>query len=278
MLEWHYNTFWEAIMKHKRMFLLALVGLFLIGGCSTQPVSSLTQVGTLQGLLAGEYDGTVALKELRALGKPYQIGLGTFDALDGEMVLLDGVCYRVPTTGHVTVMKPTDTTPFANVAEVPFDVDPVYYGSFDGDYAALKKFLLARIADPTRPYAIRIEGQFDSVKTRSVPRQAKPYKKLLAVVKDGQVVFDLENVSGTIVGFYFPKSFKGVNIVGFHLHFLTSDCSGGGHLLGLKGAEKGWGEIMIWATPLRKEIFWVGKVGKVRESSAEDLKAIEQGK
>ncbi len=264
-------------MKHNRMFLIALVGLFLIGGCTcTTPYLWLTQVGTLQGLVAGEYDGTVALKDI-GLGSPNLIGLGTFDALDGEMVILDGVCYRVPTTGNVTVMKPTDTTPFANVACLCPDRESIYQGSWGGDYAALKKVLLTMIDDPTRPYAIRIDGWFKAVKTRSVPRQTKPYKKLIDVVKEGQVVFDFKDVGGTIVGFYFPKSFKGVNIVGFHLHFLTDSRSAGGHLLGIQTYAIGH-EIRVRIEPLQKRISWFGKVGTVRESSHADLKAIEQGK
>ena len=265
----------ENDMKHTRMLLITLVGLFLIGGCSTcEP--SLAQVGTLQGLLAGEYDGTVALGDLPGTGNPQTIGLGTFDALDGEMVVLDGAYYRVPTSGRIAVMKPTDTTPFVNVATVDFGA-PLFQGSFNGNYAALKTYISSKLPDPTRPYAIRIHGSFRSVKTRSVPRQTKPYKKLIAVVKNGQVVFELQHVRGTVVGFCFPASFKGLNIVGFHLHFLTADRSAGGHVLGIQ-PYAGSREITICIAPLKKDIQWFGKKGEVRESSAEDLKAIEQGK
>ncbi|MBT3279449.1 MAG: acetolactate decarboxylase [Phycisphaerales bacterium] len=265
------------------MFLIALVGLFLVGGCSTY-TEPLIQVGTLQGLLAGEYEGTVTLKDLPGSGWYGMIGLGTFDALDGEMVIIDGVCYRVPTTGHVTVMKPTDTTPFANVACIDHASEWNMWEHDVTDYASLKKYVLSQIDDPTRPYAIRIDARFASVKTRSVPKQSKPYRKLIDVVKTGQVVFDIDpdpkgwlDAPGTIVGFYFPPSFKGVNVVGFHLHFLTADRSAGGHLLDFKyNWTKNPAKIQL--APLDKKIRWVGKKGEVRESSHEEIKAIEQGK
>ena len=80
------------------------------------------------------------------------------------------------------------------------------------------------------PYALKIEGLFRHVQTRSVPRQTKPYPKLVEVVKN-QPTFEFENVRGILVGFRLPEYMKGINVTGYHLHFLTEDKTGGGHLL-----------------------------------------------
>jgi acetolactate decarboxylase len=79
-------------------------------------------------------------------------------------------------------------------------------------------------------YAVRISGQFGYIKTRSVPRQARPYPPLTDVVKD-QAIFEFTDVRGTIVGFRMPPYVTGINVPGWHLHFLAEDLSGGGHLL-----------------------------------------------
>src|SRR5512133_2177533 len=68
------------------------------------------------------------------------------------------------------------------------------------------------------------------VKTRSVPSQVKPYKPLTEIVKT-QPVFDLKNLEGTIVGFRCPSYAKGINVPGYHLHFLAADHKSGGHVL-----------------------------------------------
>jgi acetolactate decarboxylase len=82
-------------------------------------------------------------------------------------------------------------------------------------------------------YAVKLEGTFKMVKTRSVPRQSKPYKPLIEVAKK-QPVFTFENVKGVMVGFRCPIFVKGINVPGYHLHFLTDDRKGGGHVLDFK--------------------------------------------
>jgi len=79
-------------------------------------------------------------------------------------------------------------------------------------------------------YAIKVHGIFDYAKTRSVPVQTKPYPPLAEVIKN-QSVFRLSNVSATAAGFWFPESFNGVDVVGYHLHLITDDYNAGGHLL-----------------------------------------------
>ena len=79
-------------------------------------------------------------------------------------------------------------------------------------------------------YAIKIEGRFSRVKARSVPRQTRPYPPLAQAVEK-QAVFNFKDVEGTILGFRCPVYIKGVNVPGYHLHFLTKDRRAGGHVL-----------------------------------------------
>ncbi|MGI5834962.1 MAG: acetolactate decarboxylase [Chloroflexota bacterium] len=91
------------------------------------------------------------------------------------------------------------------------------------------------------PYAIRVEGEFSYMKARSVPSQVKPYPKLVEVT-DTQPTFKYHDVRGTLVGFRLPSYMEGVNVPGYHFHFLTEDAKAGGHLLELQ-LDKGRIEI-----------------------------------
>ncbi len=184
----------------------------------------LFQASTIGALLDGAYDGDVSFAELARQG---DLGLGTLNALDGEMVAVDGRFYRADVDGRVNEIDPGERTPFAVV--VPFAAQ-----RSRSIAAALQAKVLAAL-DRERPpgegaASIRIDGRFRSVTARSVPRQRRPYRPLAEVVA-GQHVFTLADVDGSIVGFRFPDHSDGVEVDGFHLHFLSADRSRGGHVL-----------------------------------------------
>ena len=98
------------------------------------------------------------------------------------------------------------------------------------NYQQLLDYVDRLLPSPNLPYAIRIDGRFTSVKTRSIPRQQKPYPPLAAAAQK-QAVFELTNVKGVIVAFRHPAYLAGVNMPGYHCHFITADRRAGGHLL-----------------------------------------------
>jgi acetolactate decarboxylase len=83
---------------------------------------------------------------------------------------------------------------------------------------------------------VRIDGRFESVRARSVPRQSPPYRPLTEVVAD-QHLFELADVEGSMVGFRFPDHADGIEISGYHLHFIDSARERGGHVLDFRAAE-----------------------------------------
>ncbi len=188
----------------------------------------LTQVSTIDALMTGIYDGDTPLYALQQKG---DFGLGTFNSLDGEMVLLDGQVYRITGSGRVERPPYSTKVPFAAVTF--FEADrkiPLSAGLTMSQFMRENDALLPT---PNIFYAIKISGSFETVKTRSVPRQEKPYRPLGEVVKT-QPQFDLKNVRGTMVGFRCPPYVKGVNVPGYHLHFITADGKAGGHVLDFK--------------------------------------------
>lgn len=185
----------------------------------------LFQASTIAALLDGGYDGDVSFAELAEHG---DLGLGTLNALDGEMIAIDGRFHRADVTGAVSEIDPAALTPFAAVVEF----DPAIERRLGGPlgYAELTAAIEAMLPDDAGACAIRVDGPFERVHARSVPRQEPPYRPLAEVVAE-QRVFDLEGVSGSLVGFRFPEHGEGVEVGGFHLHFIDDDRRRGGHVL-----------------------------------------------
>jgi acetolactate decarboxylase len=194
-------------------------------------LNGITQVATIDALLSGVYDGHMSLGTLRRHG---DFGIGTFEAMDGEMILLDGKFYKIRVDGKVYRPALSERTPFASVtAFVPDSREKI---SGPTGMKALEAKVNALVPQANRFCALRVHGVFKSVRTRSVPLQTKPYPPLLEVTKN-QPVFTFSNVRGTLLGFRSPAFVKGVNIPGYHLHFLADDLSGGGHVLDYEVAE-----------------------------------------
>ena len=189
---------------------------------------TLVQVSTIDAILSGAYDGVMSFGTLREYGN---FGIGTFEGLDGEMMGFDGDFYQVKSNGIAYPVSASMETPFAVMTF--FDIDreePLAQGM---DYAQLEEFLNEVLPTGNIFYAIKIEGIFSYMKTRSVPGQEKPYPPLVEVTKN-QPIFEFNNIEGTMVGFWCPPYVGGINIPGYHLHFLTKDKDAGGHVLDFK--------------------------------------------
>ena len=185
----------------------------------------LFQASTIGALLDGAYDGDVTFAELAEHG---DLGLGTLVALDGEMIALDGRFYRADVDGGIHLVDPVARTPFAVVVPFAPTVDGELSGPLDHDrfLALLDDFVPA---DATS-CAVRVDGAFDLVRARSVPRQHPPYRPLAEVIAD-EHVFELREATGTVVGFRFPDFAEGLEVSGYHLLFISDDRSRGGHVL-----------------------------------------------
>ena len=159
--------------------------------------------------------------ELRRHG---DFGLGTFNGLDGEMIAFDGSFYQVKSDGAAYLWL---TASERRSPRCCFSGPRSAHLDQSLDYDQFQTLVDGLMEGPNLFYAIRVDGAFASVKTRSVPRQEKPYAPLAEVTKT-QPVFDLKDVSGTLAGFRFPDFARGLNVPGFDLHFLTEDrCTGG---------------------------------------------------
>lgn len=218
------------------VWLVSLVLLLaLMSGCasfekSTPGSDDLYQVSLLNALLLGEYDGFVSVGTLKKYG---DTGIGTFHALDGEMILLDGVVYQAKVDGSVSKVADEVLVPFAMATHFEADVADLPCDSIvniEDLKAVLDKTILEKTLDLNCFYVAKIEGRFSSITVRSVPPQDKPYQRL-SVIASTQKEYTYGMVEGTIVAFRCPDYVDGINLPQWHLHFLSSDTTKGGHVL-----------------------------------------------
>jgi acetolactate decarboxylase len=158
-------------------------------------------------------------------------GLGTFDNLDGEMVVLDGEVFQVCSNGKVSHIGDDVGTPFAVVSHFIVDQDNTIE-----DASSFEE--LTEICDRYRDsdnlfFAFRIDGHFERVHTRAMKEtlDGLPLAKAAAI----QPEFDFTNVDGTLAGIWAPQFSSALNIAGYHFHFLSQDRTKGGHLLECSG-------------------------------------------
>lgn len=183
------------------------------------------QTSTISALLDGAYEGDVTFGELARHG---DFGLGTLQQLDGEMIALDGEFYVARVDGRVSAVPPETKTPFAVV--VPWRTESTAAIDATPSLAALAAAIDRAIPPHDDILAIRLDGHFSRVEARSVPKQFPPYDPL-TVVADRQVVFEWSDMHATLVGFRFPASVGGYELVGYHWHILSADRTRGGHVL-----------------------------------------------
>jgi len=154
-------------------------------------------------------------------------GLGTFDYLDGEMVMLDGIVYQIKSDGKVYDVKDDEGSPFACVTF--FNPDTFDDIEESAEPQELYSLLNKLIPSENMLYAIRCDGIFSHIKTRAVSKSDN-YRPLVEATKD-QPTFDFFDVKGCLAGFYTPRFMESLNAPGYHLHFLTDNRQQGGHLI-----------------------------------------------
>jgi acetolactate decarboxylase len=186
----------------------------------------LFQASTIGALLDGAFEGDLSFRELAEHG---DLGLGTLNHLDGEMIALDGEFFRADVDGNATRIEADERTPFAVVTAFEPAIDEQLPEEELSHEELLSRFD-GLVPEDASSCAIRLDGRFDLVRARSVPRQAPPYRPLTEVVAD-QRVFELRDLEGTMLGFRFPTYAEGIEVAGYHLHFISADRSRGGHVL-----------------------------------------------
>ncbi|MEA3118111.1 MAG: acetolactate decarboxylase [Paraburkholderia sp.] len=188
-------------------------------------LAELYQTSLMSALIDGVYEGNMTIADLLEHG---DFGLGTFNDLDGELVAFDREVHQLREDGSARVASMDQKTPFA----VMTNFRPTMSGQLTTtlDKVDIQKLIDKLVDSPNLFCAFRIDGRFERVVTRTVPRQTKPYRPMLKAI-ERQPTYTFEDTVGTMVGFRCPAYVQGINVAGFHVHYITEDRRGGGHVL-----------------------------------------------
>lgn len=212
-----------------------LAGSLLFNTASTataapaQDKETIYQIALLQSLAMGYFDGSISVKDLKTHG---DTGIGTFEGLNGEMIVLDGVVYRANRDCKINVMGDKETVPFSNVTFFEKDFSVKLADVHDKD--AFEKILDEHVNKHGRNsfYMVKVIGTFNEILIRSESGQKEPYPTLVEALKT-QNEISPKNISGTLVGLYCPDFMSSLNSTGWHFHFISADKKIGGHVLDL---------------------------------------------
>ena len=182
------------------------------------------QISTSAALVEGADTGAVTSRKLLEHG---DFGLGTFENLDGEMVIFEGAIYQVRGDGSVEHREDDFKIPFAAVTrfeeEASFELHAIH---------CMKDLEVA--CDPSREsdnlyYALRIDGTFETVHVRAVSPVGRG-TRLVDAAKE-QREFHFSNIEGVLVCLWSPNYSSAFSVPGYHFHFISKDRSKGGHVL-----------------------------------------------
>ncbi len=249
-------------IKRKAFGCILILLLFMPSAAFSQSKNEKTvfQSAPIIALMNGVMNDNFKVGEISKYGN---FGLGTFNGVDGEMIVLHGITYRVNNEGKAVIPGPDVKTPFVTVTF--FKTDKTIRSKDTLSYKSLTDFIDANLPSKNLIYAVKVNGEFSYMETRSEPKQTKSYSNLADVLKN-QSVFKFQNVKGTMVGFKYPAYMGGVNVPGYHFHFLTIDKKEGGHVLNLT------------ANNVKIEIEYIRKINLNLPASKEFDKADLSGK
>lgn len=255
---------------------LVIASVVLTGcNCKVSDNETLNQISLLQGLTLGDYYGSKPIKEVKKLG---DTGLGTFDGLNWELIMLNGTIYRANEDLSIEIPSDDELIPFANVTF--FDNDLSYQIKDIRDIQELKAELDREIEElwNNRFYFITLSWNFDEMHIRSERKQEEPYKPLVDVLRVDQTEKKLTNVEGTVVALYTPDYMGDLNAAGWHFHFITNDKTEGWHVLNLSFDEGTvtWDFTDNFKLHLPEWKFF--KSLDLTVNQEDDIKEVEQGK
>lgn len=234
------------------------------------------QVSTLQALALGYTRPVATVEELLEHG---DTGLGTFEDVDGEMIVLDGVCYQAKPDGSIVQTKESDGVPFAVAGFL--NNNSCFKMEEMTCLEAIKTALTIRIDEAFSLNSIhiaRIDGCFESIHARAGAPYHSQHVSLKDILSKTQKDFSFEKVRGTLVCVYFPDYMDGINAAGWHMHFLSEDRKLGGHVF---EAVMSSGECILQKMD-RIEIQLPREAAFdtycLKEASNDEIAEVEQGK
>lgn len=189
--------------------------------------NKLFQYNTLGALMAGLYGGSWTIGELLEHG---DLGIGTLDSIDGELIVLDGKAYQAKGSGdQPEVIEVANEVMVPYAAVIFHQAEVIFKQRFEMTDQELQQRIESYYDGENLFRSLKIHGHFAKMHVRMIPKSTSDQK--FAEVATHQPEYTTENITGTIVGIWTPEIFHGVSVAGYHLHFISDDHTFGGHVL-----------------------------------------------
>ena len=172
------------------------------------------------------FEGDINAKELKTKG---DIGLGSYNFLDGELIMLNGTLYQATEDGKVHIAN--DSTKIAYANATFFDTDKSFKIASVPNYDFLREQINKELPTKNIFYGFKIYGHFKKITCGGLHKQDKPFEKGLDILIPNRPIFEREDVEGTMVGFFCPEFIGNINVAGYHLHFVSDDEQFAGHVM-----------------------------------------------
>jgi len=185
------------------------------------------QVSTTGALIRGIFTGECTVADVLSHGS---FGVGTYEQLDGEMVILDGKAYQCRGDGSVVEPEAIAIVPFATVTNFHPDITHTTTQPIDS-FASLMRSIDEVKPHGNQYYGIKVTGTFKKVHVRMACKVKTGVGILEA--SHSQAEHEYQNVTGTLVGFWSPEYTVAFSVPGLHAHWLSDDRKTGGHVLGV---------------------------------------------
>lgn len=155
--------------------------------------------------------------------------------MNGELLLLDGVCYQLLAEGKIRIASPTDEVPFCAITN--FRPEHTFPSITLASKPSIDSVLDSWASHSRNLFiSYRITGFFKKMKCRTARGQEYEGQSLSELGKT-QFVGVYERVRGTVIGFRSPEAWQGFSVAGQHMHFIDEGRKVGGHVLEFEGGE-----------------------------------------
>lgn len=196
----------------------------------------LRQYGITSAMAGGIYEGDLTVKELLSWG---DFGIGAPNYLNGELTVVDGKAWHtvVGKESPEETAEADDAEKLAHAFALRFSPDFSFELEGVVDQRSMEERISAQLDNPNGMYAFRITGKFEQMSTRAFPPLPKDCHTPTSELMGREHVFEYADTEGIIVTTWIPAWLDGINIPGYHSHFISTDGTQGGHVLSFTGRD-----------------------------------------
>jgi len=199
-------------MKEKLSYFAFALSLITFG-CTTIPTNTITQISTVKSIKEDNTSPLITNSELTSFGNT---GIGIIEGIKGQVVINNNKVYEINDKFIATPSFGFTELTYANI--VNFNWDTQLNLTSRKTMLEIEALITKTVPNDDIMCALKIKGKFLNIKLTTV------------TAKNGDQI-EYQDISGTIVGFRFPKYTKEISPEGFIFFFIADNKKNGGDVV-----------------------------------------------